>query len=165
VIALLLLLDDVATYFKGGDSLIGRFMQRFPKVVAAISSAIKPIKSAIYTYIIDPLNLIISIIHKIQSIVYKMLPFKGILGVGPTIVKHLFTTTTFLPSIANMFAHPSVAAASHQVNVNTHVAVTVPHGTTTEQQSFLQSAAKDAFHSNFSNEIRKALTVFPGVEK
>jgi len=172
-LAFLLVLDDINAYIHGRDSLIGRFIKEFPRVAKAIGQAVKPIKAYITYFIIDPLEFIIFLIKKIRSEFYKLSPIIG--GYGKKSPLALAQMATMAPrgTITGMleeykplaWGRGISATAGSNVNINTNVNLAVPAGTPTDQQSFLISSAHDAFHSGFTKEIKKALTVFPEVEK
>lgn len=170
-LAFLLVLDDVNAYIHGKDSLIGRFMKEFPKVSAAIGKAVKPIKDFITTYIIDPFKEILALVDKIQSKIDKLFPGmaerarKGYpLGLGTRITRGALGLPYLEMGPTPIGAGAPVAAGSN-ININTNVNLGVPAGTPADQQAFLISSAHDAFHDGFTKEIKKALTVFPEVEK
>lgn len=165
-VALLLIFDDINAYMEGKDSLIGRFVKDFPNATKAIGFAIKPIKTFLEDYIIDPLEWILHLIDEIQAKFMTLAP-KGIMpaGTGSVIQAAPFTGLPTLDFGGAPWGSGAPIKSANNININTNVNLGVPAGTPDEQKSFLISSAKDAFHSNFSNEIKKALTVFPGVEK
>jgi len=172
IVGLLLVLDDLAVYLTGGKSLIGLVVKKFPLVGKMIKEGMKGMKFLINLTIIEPLKLVMAFIKfieqhmagisstamKLGKLALSAVPGVGLAGDVKGIVNVLSPKPASIPGIGN-------STSSKHMNINTSVNVTVPPGTSEEQQGFLHKAAQKAFEPVMQRTLINALAAFPGVEQ
>lgn len=168
IAAIILVLDDINVYMKGGDSLIGRFAKSHPKLLSALKETFKAIKFILYDSIIHPLEIIWRLLKEIDKMLGNLSEFvdlfKGINKIVQTaggaqqayLGQAGFSTTAFagasMPTNKNM-------------NVNTTIHMTVPAGTASAQQDYLKQSAANIFDTMFTDELNKTLISFQRLEQ
>jgi hypothetical protein len=175
-IALFLLLDDIKNFFEGNDSLIGRFIKRFPelgKVVKGIAEVFKVVGEVVaFTFkwaFIEPLKLVWHLLKDIAHAIEKLFGrskagggIKGIAG-NLTAFAGLPLPTALIPSPAAI-GGGGAANKTVTTHVNTNVNLSVPEGTPDQQKGFLQQTAEKTFDAVFSKHLKEAQARFPIVE-
>ena len=176
VVALLLVLDDLAVFLTGGKSIIGTVIKKFPIVGKVLKGMLSTVKELINFTIVLPLKIVKSIAMEIVKLINSM--SARATKMGTFLAKHGFPQagpTGFpgvpdiaqraLLSISSGTTGATTNNASRIINLNTAVNLTVPPGTSEFQQAFLSSAAEKTFEPIFNKKLREALAVFPGVEQ
>jgi hypothetical protein len=174
IVALLLVLDDLAVYLTGGKSLIGTVIKKFPIVGTVLKKMLSGLKLLINLTILMPLKIIKSIASEIMKLIDSMssratgmaktLTHFGLPAAGPT----GFPGVPDIAKRALLHMSPGGATtnnATRNINFNTSVNLTVPHGTPEMQQAMLKTSAEKIFEPAFNKKLRDALSVFPGVEQ
>ena len=172
IVALLLVLDDLAVYLTGGKSVIGIVFKKFPMVKKVIEGLFKGIGVLIKTMIIDPFIFVKNLIESIiQSVEFLMKKGQSIFGKGlggeslyNIIAKNDKRPGLFVSQLAGAQGG-NTTANNRNINFNTSIALTVPAGTQEMQQSFIRQAAEQSFEPILQKKLREALTVFPEVEQ
>lgn len=175
IIAVLLVIQDIATYFQGGDSITGRLLGHFPKIkgfIDGLAVTIGKVKDVLMFFIVDPLKLIISLLEKIFSYFDKfgsMANFIKSSGSALSVASSKIGISNAASAFgvnAGAFRSPLEKAItnSNSINVNTTVNMQAPVGSTDEQQQGLEETATNIFNRIWDENMQKTLVAFPNNE-
>lgn len=154
------LIEDFVVWLEGGDSIIGRMLEKFNQWADAISNAISE-------GLANAERAVLETIMGWSDALYRMF-----VETIPKAIRDAFNYVTELPSVAweglkqgasniasgagmgfNGVSPSSMASGNRALNVTnaTNVSVTVPPGTTAEQAAFLERSAQASFNKASGN--------------
>lgn len=163
-IGVLLLLDDIKNFLEGNNSLIGELMKKFPRLGAVISFIGKAIRFVGH-WAAEPFILLWDIIRDIFKLCEKAISkFSTLPSIIKGVPSHLMGALTGLP-FSGLAPVAATSKGSNIINhVNTNVTLTVPQGSTAEQQRFLHKAAQKTFHQSMQDHLDGVLARNPVTE-
>lgn len=168
IVALAAVLEDLYSYFTGGESVLGTFIEYLQSGsnsanaligilgalgLAALVAGVR--MAAAWVMALGPIGLALAALTAIVAAITWIAGNSDIPGVGETDAMGNPTGVT-AASVAS-----DGGKAGNTVNKTTNVSVTVPPGTTAEQAAFLNTAANKAFSQDTDNIARDLAMMGP----
>lgn len=161
---LALLVDDITNFLEGNDSLIGRLVETLKKAMIELVVFINREIDKVFAHFDAKLQqLKQELRHPLRTLTSSKAAPNNITTRPFSVLPDFINKIITLPGSV---AIPALAATNNAktINANTTVNLTVPAGSTKEQQSFLKQAAGETFNEIFQTHLQSVVTAFPRTE-
>jgi hypothetical protein len=178
IASIVLALDDLVTYFEGGDSLLGNMLPPWNILKYGIQAFVEDITQAFANFENGIFNLAKSIGDFISNAGEKLLgwlekvkTYSDVLGFIGQLLNPFggmalgFQAAALPGGVANprvqSIAKATYAAKHTNVTVNHETTITVPQGTSEDQMRAVDSQVKKSWHDLWNGEMRKTVGDVP----